>query len=103
MHSAALGRRSNGFPHFSIGWAHAGNTPFQWTKQYASFLGGIRNGMILSWKGHVAHPGAVCSQFAHLNDMAPTILDAARDYVTMGEMCDAWREVWGTWRETPVF
>jgi len=31
------------------------------------------------------------------------ILDAARDYVTMGEMCDAWREVWGTWRETPVF
>ena len=33
----------------------------------------------------------------------PLILDAARDYVTMGEICDAWREVWGTWRETPVF
>src|SRR4249919_1416051 len=36
-------------------------------------------------------------------NLMPTILDAARDYVTMGEMCDAWREVWGIWRETPVF
>jgi methylmalonyl-CoA mutase, N-terminal domain len=36
-------------------------------------------------------------------NLMPAILDAARDYVTMGEMCEAWREVWGTWRETPVF
>jgi methylmalonyl-CoA mutase N-terminal domain/subunit len=36
-------------------------------------------------------------------NLMPVILDAARDYVTMGEMCDAWREVWGIWRETPVF
>jgi len=36
-------------------------------------------------------------------NLMPPILDAARDYVTMGEMCDAWREVWGTWREQPVF
>jgi methylmalonyl-CoA mutase, N-terminal domain len=36
-------------------------------------------------------------------NLMPAILDAARDYVTMGEICDAWREVWGTWRETPVF
>lgn len=36
-------------------------------------------------------------------NLMPTILDAARDYVTMGEMCDALRETWGTWRETPVF
>jgi methylmalonyl-CoA mutase N-terminal domain/subunit len=36
-------------------------------------------------------------------NLMPAILDGARDYVTMGEMCDAWREVWGTWRETPVF
>src|SRR5688500_16014437 len=36
-------------------------------------------------------------------NLMPAILDATRDYVTMGEMCDAWREVWGTWRETPVF
>ena len=36
-------------------------------------------------------------------NLMPLILDAARAYVTMGEMCDAWREVWGVWRETPVF
>jgi methylmalonyl-CoA mutase N-terminal domain/subunit len=36
-------------------------------------------------------------------NLMPAILEAARDYVTMGEICDAWREVWGTWRETPVF
>ena len=36
-------------------------------------------------------------------NLMPSILDAARDYVTMGEMCDAWREIWGIWRETPVF
>jgi methylmalonyl-CoA mutase N-terminal domain/subunit len=36
-------------------------------------------------------------------NLMPVILDAARAYVTMGEMCDAWREVWGIWRETPVF
>jgi arylsulfatase len=63
---------------YPAGWAWAMDTPFRWTKQYASFLGGIRNGMILSWRGHVAHPGAICSQFAHLVDMAPTILDAAQ-------------------------
>jgi arylsulfatase len=63
---------------YPAGWAWAMDTPFRWMKQYASFLGGIRNGMILSWKGHVAHPGAICDQFAHLVDMAPTILDAAK-------------------------
>jgi methylmalonyl-CoA mutase, N-terminal domain len=36
-------------------------------------------------------------------NLMPPILDCARAYVTMGEMCDALREVWGTWRETPVF
>ena len=36
-------------------------------------------------------------------NLMPIILDAAREYVTMGEMCDALREVWGIWRETPVF
>jgi methylmalonyl-CoA mutase N-terminal domain/subunit len=36
-------------------------------------------------------------------NLMPILLEAARDYVTMGEICDAWREVWGTWRETPVF
>jgi methylmalonyl-CoA mutase, N-terminal domain len=36
-------------------------------------------------------------------NLMPLIVDAARDYVTMGEMCDALRDVWGVWRETPVF
>ena len=63
---------------YPAGWTWAMNTPLRWMKQYASMLGGVRNGMILSWPGHVAKPGAVCSQFAHLNDVAPTILDAAK-------------------------
>lgn len=63
---------------YPAGWTWAMNTPLRWTKQYASYLGGIRNGMILSWQGHVARPGSVCGQFAHLNDMVPTFLDAAR-------------------------
>ena len=62
---------------YPAGWAWAMNAPLRWTKQYASFLGGIRNGMILSWQGHVTHPGAVCDQFSHLVDIAPTVLDAA--------------------------
>lgn len=62
---------------YPAGWAWAMNTPLRWTKQYASFLGGIRNGMILSWKGHVSRPGAICGQFSHLVDIAPTVLDAA--------------------------
>lgn len=62
---------------YPAGWSWAMNTPLRWTKQYASFLGGIRNGMILSWQGHVVHPGAVCDQFAHLVDIVPTVLEAA--------------------------
>jgi arylsulfatase len=62
---------------YPAGWAWAMNTPFRWTKQYASMLGGIRNGMIMSWKGHVAHPGTTCAEFGHLVDIAPTLLDAA--------------------------
>jgi arylsulfatase len=63
---------------YPAGWTWAMNTPLRWTKQYASMLGGIRNGMILSWPGHVTHPGGVCGQFGHLNDITPTILDAAK-------------------------
>jgi len=63
---------------YPAGWAWAMNAPMPWMKQYASMLGGIRNGAIVSWKGNVARPGAVCSQFAHLNDVVPTILEAAK-------------------------
>ena len=68
----------NTFPHFSIGWAHAGNTPFQWTKQVASHFGGTRNGMVLSWPARLKTGlGGVRSQFHHVIDVAPTVLEAA--------------------------
>jgi arylsulfatase len=65
----------NTFPHFSIGWAHAGNTPFQWTKQVASHFGGTRNGMVLRWPKGITAKGEVRSQFHHVIDVAPTALD----------------------------
>lgn len=52
-------------------------TPFQWMKQVASHFGGTRNPLIVSWPGHTGAPGAVRSQFGHVNDIVPTILDAA--------------------------
>ncbi|HEU4365138.1 MAG TPA: arylsulfatase [Candidatus Krumholzibacteria bacterium] len=66
------------FPHFSVGWAHAGNTPFQWTKQVASHFGGTRNPMVVHWPARIqgAH-GEVRSQFHHVIDVAPTVLEAA--------------------------
>jgi arylsulfatase len=66
------------FPHFAIGWAWAGNTPFQWTKQVASHFGGTRNGMVLHWpQGFKDRGGAIRSQFHHVVDVAPTVLEAA--------------------------
>jgi arylsulfatase len=65
------------FPHFAVGWAHAGNTPFQWTKQVASHFGGTRNGMIVHWPARVATKGEIRSQFTHVTDIAPTVLEAA--------------------------
>ena len=67
----------NTFPHFAIGWAHAGNTPFQWTKQIASHFGGTRNGMVLHWPNGIKAKGEIRSQFHHVIDVAPTILEAA--------------------------
>lgn len=63
--------------HYGAGWAWATTTPFQWMKQVASHFGGTRNPLIVSWPGHTSQPGAVRSQFGHVNDIAPTILDAA--------------------------
>ena len=65
------------YQNYPIGWAWAMNTPLRWTKQYASRLGGIRNGMILAWPGRVARPGSVCAEFGHVVDVAPTLLEAA--------------------------
>lgn len=62
-------------PHYAVGWAHAGDTPFQWTKQVASHFGGTRNSMIVSWPDHIADTGKVRPQFHHVIDVAPTLLE----------------------------
>jgi arylsulfatase len=64
------------FPHFAIGWAWAGNTPFQWTKQVASHFGGTRNGMVMHWPKRIEAKGEMRSQFHHVIDVAPTVLEA---------------------------
>jgi len=65
------------FPHFAAPWAWAMDTPFKWTKQVASHFGGTAQGMCMSWPGHVKDVGGVRSQFHHMIDVAPTILEAA--------------------------
>jgi len=66
----------NTFPHYSIGWAHALDCPFQWTKQVASHFGGTRNGMVMRWPEKIKAKGEIRSQFGHVVDIAPTILEA---------------------------
>ena len=62
-------------PHYAVGWAWAGDTPFQWTKQIASHFGGTRNGMFISWPAHISDTGKVRAQFHHSIDVLPTILE----------------------------
>ena len=64
-------------PHYPLGWAWAGNAPFRWVKQVASHLGGTRNPLVVSWPARIEGGGAMRSQFTHLIDLVPTILDAA--------------------------
>ena len=65
------------YNHYSVGWAWAMNTPFQWTKQVASHWGGTRNGTIVHWPNGITERGGLRSQFTHVIDVAPTILEAA--------------------------
>ena len=65
------------FNHYPIGWAHAMDTPFQWTKQIASHFGGTRNGLAISWPKRIKAKGEVRSQFHHVIDILPTVLEAA--------------------------
>jgi hypothetical protein len=65
------------YPHYAAGWAVAGDTPFTWTKQVASSYGGTRNGMVVHWPERIAAKGEVRSQWHHVIDIAPTILEAA--------------------------
>jgi arylsulfatase len=62
-------------PHYAVGWAWAGDTPFQWTKQVASHFGGTRNSMIVSWPEKIKDKGKVRSQFHHCIDIMPTLME----------------------------
>jgi len=65
------------YPHFNAGWAVATNTPFQWTKQVASHYGGTRNGMVVHWPDGMKAKGEIRSQWHHVTDIAPTLMEAA--------------------------
>jgi arylsulfatase len=67
----------NTFNHFAAGWAVAGNTPFTWTKQMAADFGGTRNPLVVYWPKGIKAKGEVRSQFHHIIDIAPTVLEAA--------------------------
>lgn len=65
------------YNHYSVGWAWAMNTPYQWTKQVASHWGGTRNGTIVHWPRGIQEKGGHRNQFCSVIDVAPTILEAA--------------------------
>ncbi|GKT07815.1 arylsulfatase [Desulforhabdus sp. TSK] len=75
-HYDELGAPST-YNHYAAGWAVAGDTPFAWTKQIASSYGGTRNGMVVHWPKGVKAKGEVRSQWHHVIDIVPTILEAA--------------------------
>ncbi|WP_405068957.1 arylsulfatase [Kribbella sp. NBC_01510] len=62
-------------PHYAAAWAWAGNTPFKWGKQVGSHLGGTRNPLVLHWPDRITDRGGMRSQFAHVIDIAPLVLD----------------------------
>jgi arylsulfatase A-like enzyme len=68
----------NSFPHMSAGWAVATDVPFKWTKQMAADFGGTRNGMVMHWPKGFKSKGQVRTQWHHVNDVASTILEAAK-------------------------
>jgi arylsulfatase A-like enzyme len=63
--------------HFAVGWAHALDTPYKWTKQVGSHWGGTRNGTVVHWPGGIEAKGEIRHQFSHVIDIAATVLDAA--------------------------
>ena len=65
------------YNHYAVGWAHAMDTPYQWTKQVASHWGGTRNGTIVHWPNGFRARGEIRPQFSHVIDIAATALDAA--------------------------
>jgi arylsulfatase len=65
------------YNHYAVGWAHGLDTPYQWTKQVASHWGGTRNGLVVHWPRGIASRAEIRSQFHHVIDVAPTILEVA--------------------------
>ncbi len=65
------------YPHMAVQWAWAFDSPFKWTKQVASHFGGTRQGLAISWPGHIDDVWAIRTQFHHVIDIVPTILEAA--------------------------
>ncbi len=65
------------YNHYAVGWAHAMDTPYQWTKQVASHWGGTRNGTVVHWPRGFQAKGEIRTQFHHVIDVAPTVLEAA--------------------------
>ncbi|HJZ71773.1 MAG TPA: arylsulfatase [Vicinamibacterales bacterium] len=64
------------YNHMPAAWAHAFDTPFQWTKQVASHFGGTRNGLVISWPKRIKAHGEIRTQFHHVIDIVPTVLEA---------------------------
>ncbi len=65
------------YPHMSVAWSWAFDTPFKWTKQVASHFGGTRQGMVIAWPDRIKDAGGIRTQFHHVIDIVPTILEAA--------------------------
>jgi arylsulfatase len=65
------------YPHMSVAWSWAFDTPFKWTKQVASHFGGTRQGMCIAWPNRIKDAGGIRTQFHHMIDIVPTILEAA--------------------------
>jgi len=68
---------SKTYPHMSVAWSWAFDTPFKWTKQIASHFGGTRQGMAMAWPNRIKDAGGIRTQFHHMIDIVPTILEAA--------------------------
>jgi arylsulfatase len=66
------------YNHYPVGWAHAMDTPYQWTKQIASHWGGTRTGMVVHWPNGIASKGEIRNQWCHVIDIVPTILEATK-------------------------
>lgn len=65
------------YPQYSLGWAHAMDTPYQWTKRVASHFGGTRNGLIVHWPRGIEARNEIRNQFHHVVDVTPTFLEVA--------------------------